>query len=147
MTFSLSMLLNGMETSYFRVDRLSKDLTKERSSLQDKVELRTEEIQYRLRQVLTASEISKTIVAFRETEQLLPKIVELIRERFELYYVGVFIVDENDNAVLKAGQGGWQTNDRSRPPASGWRQFNDWLVYCEPAGTYRTGCRNGSCPV
>jgi GAF domain-containing protein len=104
-TFTLGMTLAGLESSYFRVNRLSKDLAQERSSLQVKVDQRTEEIQYRLRQVLTASEISKTIVTFRETEQLLPKIVNLISERFNLYYVGVFIVDENNDAVLRAGTG------------------------------------------
>jgi len=105
LSFSLSMMINSLQTAYNRVNRLSLDLSEERAGLQDRVEKRTIQIQQRLRQVLTAAEISKTIVSYRETETLLPQIVNLIRERFDLYYVGAFIVDDNNNAVLRAGTG------------------------------------------
>ncbi|HID90141.1 MAG TPA: GAF domain-containing protein, partial [Anaerolineae bacterium] len=39
-------------------------------------------------------------------EELLPQTVELIRERFDLYYVGIFLLDETGQwAVLRAGTG------------------------------------------
>jgi GAF domain-containing protein len=103
--FTITRLIDGLENAFYRVEKLSQDLSKERFSLQERVEKRTEEIQYRMRQVLTASEISQTIVSLRDPAQLLSQIVELIRERFDLYYVGVFIVDKLNNAVLRAGTG------------------------------------------
>lgn len=102
---TITTLISGLENAFYRVERLSQDLSKERFSLQDRVEKRTEEIQYRMRQVLTASEISQTIVSLRDPHQLLGQIVELIRERFDLYYVGVFILDKSNNAILQAGTG------------------------------------------
>jgi GAF domain-containing protein len=104
-TFSINMMVDGLASAYNRVNRLSQDLTDERASLQKQVEKRTSQIQQRLSQVLTAAEVTKTIVSYRETDTLLPQIVNLIRDRFDLYYVGVFIVDESNNAVLRAGTG------------------------------------------
>ena len=33
---------------------------------------------------------------FKMQKKHLPQIVEIIRERFDLYYVGVFLVDQNN---------------------------------------------------
>ena len=39
-------------------------------------------------------------------EQILPKVVDLVKERFNYYYVGVFLLDEQSEfAVLQAGTG------------------------------------------
>jgi GAF domain-containing protein len=69
------------------------------------VEQRTNEIKARMQQILTASEVSQIIVSQHDPDQLLPQIVDLLHDRFELYYVGVFIVDDANNAVLRAGSG------------------------------------------
>jgi GAF domain-containing protein/HAMP domain-containing protein len=52
----------------------------------------------------TAAEVSNAASSILELNQLLPEVVELIRDRFNLYYVGLFLVDEiRRYAVLRAG--------------------------------------------
>ncbi|GAB4578540.1 MAG: hypothetical protein Fur0022_12750 [Anaerolineales bacterium] len=54
----------------------------------------------------TAAEVSNAATSILELAQLLPEVVELIRDRFNLYYVGLFLVDEiRRYAVLHAGTG------------------------------------------
>lgn len=56
--------------------------------------------------LLTAAEVSSVTTAVLDIEELLPQVVELMRERFNLYYVGLFLTDEaGEYAVLRAGSG------------------------------------------
>ncbi len=56
--------------------------------------------------LLTAAEVSSATTAVLDLDELLPQVVELVRERFDLYYVGLFLTDEVDEyAVLRAGSG------------------------------------------
>ena len=104
-TFALGMLIRGLEHSYYRSEKLTQDLRTTQISLQARVEQRTVEIKQRMQQILTASEVSQIIVSQRDPDQLLPKIADLLHDRFNLYYAGVFIVDDANNAVLRAGSG------------------------------------------
>jgi GAF domain-containing protein/HAMP domain-containing protein len=53
-----------------------------------------------------ASEVSKTVSGILDWQEMLITAVHLIQERFTLYYVGIFLVDRDQNqAVLKAGTG------------------------------------------
>jgi PAS domain S-box-containing protein len=66
-------------------------------------------------QLQTAAEISRAVGSILELDQLLEQAVNLIRERFGLYYVGLFLLEENGGrdgqsvsdewAVLRAGTG------------------------------------------
>lgn len=72
----------------------------------------------RTRGLLTAAEVAKTTTAVLDLDELLPQVVALMQDRFKLYYVGLFLVDEaGEYAVLRAGSGeagqkmmaqGWQ---------------------------------------
>ncbi len=54
----------------------------------------------------TAAEISRTASSTLDLDTLIQQAVSLIRERFGLYYVGLFLVDESGQwAVLRAGTG------------------------------------------
>lgn len=54
----------------------------------------------------TAAEIAATSASVLNQAQLIQEAVELIKERFQLYYVGIFLVDEKNHlAVLQAGSG------------------------------------------
>lgn len=54
----------------------------------------------------TAAEVSRAVSFTLDLGELLPQIVELVRERFALYYVGIFLSDEMERyAVLRAGTG------------------------------------------
>lgn len=72
----------------------------------------------RTRGLMAAAEVSRATTAVLALDELLPQVVELMRERFNLYYVGLFLVDESDKyAVLRAGSG--QAGQQML--AQGWR--------------------------
>ena len=57
-------------------------------------------------QLQTASEVAHAASTILDPKELIHKIVNLIRERFDLYYVGLFLTDrERKWAVLRAGTG------------------------------------------
>ncbi len=54
----------------------------------------------------TAAEISQASSSILDLDELLPQAVDLIRQRFNLYYAGIFLVDDSGEwAVLSAGTG------------------------------------------
>jgi len=72
-----------------------------------------EQLQTRSAQLLTAAEISRAASSILEPHPLINQAVNLIQDRFNLYYAGIFLVDEggtitgesNRWAVLRAGTG------------------------------------------
>ncbi|MCA9943514.1 MAG: GAF domain-containing protein, partial [Anaerolineales bacterium] len=57
-------------------------------------------------QLRLAAEVSRAATTILDRDQLMQEVVELIRSRFNLYYVGLFLADEQTNtAVLHAGTG------------------------------------------
>jgi GAF domain-containing protein len=71
-------------------------------------------MQSRLLQLQTAAEVSRAATSILDINELLNTSVNLIRDRFGYYYVGLFLVDENKTseagaaagfAVLRAGTG------------------------------------------
>ncbi len=65
-----------------------------------------EEAQHRSTSLQTASEVSRAASSILNIEQLIDTSVNLIRDQFDFYYVGIFLLDEPGQwAVLKAGTG------------------------------------------
>jgi PAS domain S-box-containing protein len=65
-----------------------------------------EESQRRARQLTTAAEVSQAANAMHDTQELIAKTTELIRERFNLYFVSMYLTDESGRwAVLKYATG------------------------------------------
>ena len=63
-------------------------------------------LQHRSNQLQTAVEVSKSASMILDPETLIDQTVHLIRERFDFYYVGLFLLDEaGEYAVLQAGTG------------------------------------------
>lgn len=57
-------------------------------------------------QLQTAARVSRSLARILDPQQLMHRTVELVRESFDFYYVGVFLVDaRGENAVLQAGTG------------------------------------------
>ncbi len=80
-------------------NRMTAQLRETLTGLEQRVAERTQGL-------LTAAEVSSATTAVLNIEQLLPQVVELVRERFKLYYVGLFLTDEaGEYAVLRAGSG------------------------------------------
>ncbi len=64
------------------------------------------EMERRAQRLFAAAEVSRVATAITDLEELLPRAVNLIRERFDLYYAGIFLVDEKRQwAILRAGTG------------------------------------------
>lgn len=105
-TISLSLMTKGIENSAIKQKRLSQILDIERAQLEHRVIQRTQDIDRRLAQLRTAEELTRTISGFLDPDVLLSEVVELIQNRFDLYHVGVFLLDDGGAyARLRAGSG------------------------------------------
>jgi len=75
-------------------------------SLEEQVAERTQDLENRSVYLEATAEVGRVAASILETDQLIQQVVKLIRERFSLYYVGLFLVDEaREWAVLRAGTG------------------------------------------
>ena len=105
-TLSIAALVNGLQKSLKEKEDLAGNLERQRNILEETVQNRTADIQRRLIQVRTAAEISRAISRLKEPETLFNQVADLVRERFDLYYVGIFITEPSRRfAVLHAGTG------------------------------------------
>lgn len=90
----------------FSFNRMTMQLRNLITNLEEAVQNRTLELEQRSDQLKAATDVGRSVATILDTEQLIQQVVELIQGRFNLYYVGLFLVDENrDWAVLKAGTG------------------------------------------
>jgi len=75
-------------------------------SLERRVAERTTELERRSGYLQASAEVGSVAASILDTDQLIQQVVELVRERFDLYYVGLFLSDEaGEWAVLRAGTG------------------------------------------
>jgi len=77
-----------------------------RLSLEQRVEERTATLAQRAVQLQAAAEVAHATTSVLDPDALLRQVVDLVRERFNLYYVGLFMLDPDKRfAVLHAGTG------------------------------------------
>jgi len=75
-------------------------------NLEEEIETQRAFLERRVFQLRTASEIAQATSSIFEQQALLQKVANLIQERFGLYYVGIFLIDEaREYAVLRYGTG------------------------------------------
>ncbi len=82
-------------------------------NLSNKLEEQVEELDENARKLETqstylkgAAKVSRAAASFTDTDKLSKEIVELVKENFNLYYVGLFLINnENTWVMLKAGSG------------------------------------------
>ncbi|MGC9397596.1 MAG: GAF domain-containing protein [Anaerolineae bacterium] len=108
-----------VEPLYFRTDQLGLLLFEaqpERGEVYDILQrdisralygsLLLERAERRAAQIQTAAEVAQVTGQILDTDVLIQRVVDLVRERFDLYYVGLFLVDEAGTwAKLRAGTG------------------------------------------
>ncbi len=96
-------------TTADEIGRLSDDFNNMAAQLQEtleNLEQRRVDLQRRALQMQASAEVGRAATSILDVDRLIQHVVELIRERFELYYVGLFLVDEAGRwAVLRAGTG------------------------------------------
>jgi len=65
-----------------------------------------QETRHRAAQLATAAQVARAAASILDVQRLLSETAELVREQFNLYYVGIFLLDETGRwAVLRAGTG------------------------------------------
>jgi GAF domain-containing protein/HAMP domain-containing protein len=75
-------------------------------SLEQRVAERTLALEHQSIYLQASAEVGRAAASILEADRLIAQVVELIRERFDLYYVGLFLLDEaGEWAVLRAGTG------------------------------------------
>lgn len=103
---STSAVVRGMGSALKHSEKLSMELEKEQASLERRVEERSADLKKRVEQFEIASQIAREISGTTNLESLLSASVNLVRDRFGFYHVGVFVSDERgDYAVLRAATG------------------------------------------
>lgn len=74
--------------------------------LEQRVAERTKDLENRSKQLEAAAEVGRASSTFLDVDELIQTSVNLILDRFNLYYVGLFLVDKpHEFAVLRAGTG------------------------------------------
>lgn len=67
------------------------------------LEVSANQLQKRAEQFESIAQIARTVGSIQNLEELLPRIVRMISQRFGFYHVGIFLVDENrEFAILRA---------------------------------------------
>jgi GAF domain-containing protein/CheY-like chemotaxis protein/HAMP domain-containing protein len=88
--------LGQLATSF---NRMTERLRESYGNLETIVARRTEQLRL-------AAEVSRAVSELSDVDRLLPQVVEQVRERYDFYYVGLFLLDEVGAwAVLRAGTG------------------------------------------
>ena len=131
LNLAISTLIEGLSLSLREREATAQALTREREDLEQRITQRTDDLQRRLTQSRTAAEISRSISRMTDPTRLLQEVVDLMAERFKLYYVGVFLIDETGQvAVLRAGTGeaGRQMLERQHRLAVGGTSMIGWCV-------------------
>jgi GAF domain-containing protein len=103
---SVYSIFEGMNSSLRTQVNLTVQLEQEQASLEQRVEERSADLKRRILQFEIASEIAREISGETNLERLLSSAVNLIRDRFDFYHVGIFIVDDREEfAILRAATG------------------------------------------
>lgn len=76
------------------------------ASLEQQVTERTAALQRRSTELETVAELARDIASYHDLDTLLSVTVDLIRERFNFYHAGIFLVDDRgEYAILRAATG------------------------------------------
>ncbi len=87
-------------------NQMTSQLSKSQQELEQRVAWRTRDLERRTAYMEASSEVTRAVGSLMEIGQLLQQVVDLIRLHFDLYYVGLFLIDETGQwAVLQAGTG------------------------------------------
>jgi len=95
-TGPIAVVLNDMTA---QVQNLS-------GTLEEHVTERTHQLQSKNEQLISAMDVSKSLISTSNTREMIQQVVELIQQRLNLYFVGLYLIDDKQKyAVLKAGTG------------------------------------------
>ena len=95
----LYLLINSLQQALNQARQSNRELQQLSNLLENRVSERT-------RDLALAAEVGRGISRIRDLAELLRESVDLVRARFQLYYVQIYLVDEATNyLVMRAGTG------------------------------------------
>ncbi len=98
-------VIKNLKATLKKRARLYDEMDRNTAHLEQQIVQASENAERRLVQIRTASDIARSISSLQDPKTILQQVVDQIQQQFNLYYVGVFLVEESQNAVLKAGTG------------------------------------------
>ncbi len=101
----VASLIKNFKITIKKHRKIYEETERKTAQLEQEIVDATENAERRLIQIRTAADIAREISSLNDPTTILQQVVDEIQLRFSLYYVGVFLVDESQNAVLKAGTG------------------------------------------
>lgn len=111
-TVVVNLSRNSIGSALDRARRNEQALAKSNRELknsQDALRARTRELERQSRQLRAAAVVSRDVTAAREIGELLSRAVNLIQDNFEVYYAGIYLLDEavsgSEYAILQAATG------------------------------------------
>jgi GAF domain-containing protein len=104
--FSVNFAISSLKNRYISIYRENLALQSKQIDLQDQFSEQNNTLEKRVNQLRTAAEINRSISSILDPNQLIRHVADSVKERFDLYYVGVFIVDtQKEFAILQYGTG------------------------------------------
>jgi GAF domain-containing protein len=104
--FSVNFTISSLKSRYLSIYRSNLQIIQEQNELREQFAQQTSTLERRVRQLRTAAEINRTISSIQDPQVLIRQVADSIRERFDLYYVGAFLVDpQKEFATLQYGTG------------------------------------------
>lgn len=83
--------------------KLRRELETLTTELEDRVQERTKALSLRTQYLEAAADVGRTATSIYRLDELLPRVVEFISQRFDFYQVGIFILDDiGEFAVMQA---------------------------------------------
>jgi nitrate/nitrite-specific signal transduction histidine kinase len=128
-------------------NQMAEELSKLYAELEQRVEDRTRELEIRSQYLEASSQVANAASSILNRRVLIQQVVELIQEHFNLYYVGLFEVDESTQwAVMRAGtgEGGKAMLARQHQLSIGGSSMIGWSIYNQQA---RIALEAGEDPV
>jgi GAF domain-containing protein len=104
--FTVNFVISSLKNKYLSIYRQNLAIQSEKDNLELEFRNQNQILERRVNQLRTAAEINRTISAILDPASLIRQVADSVKERFDLYYVGVFLVDEQKEfAVLQYGTG------------------------------------------
>lgn len=105
-TNSVNRLLQRMRTAQTELENSNRELATVQFNLEERIAARTADLERRTRYLEASTEIGRVAASSLDAEELIRRAVDQICERFNLYYTGLFLIDEEKEwAILRAGTG------------------------------------------
>lgn len=130
-TVALAAIVRGLEKSLEEQGRVLTQLREDQSKLESHVAERSGDVERQRTQIQTAAEIAKLATETQDTQELMSRAVELIRDRFDFYHASAFLLDATGTwaeLVASTGEAGRQLLARKHRLAVGSASIVGWVT-------------------